>query len=96
LRESLVWIAQKPQDPGGCVGPAYHRGVKPPIEEGQGAVLVGIIQGNHLLEVCSRTSSLSQMGQGGLQRIVGFHEQRWILYVPGETEALLTQLVRRL
>jgi hypothetical protein len=96
LREGLIWIAQKPQAPGSCVGPAYHLGVKPAIEKGQGAVLVGIIEGNHLLEVFSRTSSFSQISQGGLQRIVCFHQERRILYVLGETEALLTQLLRRL
>src|SRR5262245_36585760 len=49
LRKCLIGVAQKPQEPNSCLASAYHLWVKPSIEEGQGAVLVGIIEGNHLL-----------------------------------------------
>ena len=50
-----------------------------PVEKGQGAVLLGVVEGNALLQVRSGRSQLSQPEQGHPQRIVGLQEEGRVL-----------------
>ena len=60
--QGLVRIAKRPQNQG-CNGQAGHPRVKA-IAEGMGTVLLRIIEGNALLQVCLGRGQLSQLGQG--------------------------------
>jgi len=53
----LVWIAEQPENPG-CIAEASDLGILS-IKEGQGAVLLGIIESNPLLEVFLGVTKLS-------------------------------------
>ena len=44
-----------------------------------GAVLLGVVEGNALLQVCSGEGQLSQTEQGVSQRLVGLQEERRVL-----------------
>jgi hypothetical protein len=64
--KGLVRITKMPQSPG-CMGKANHSGVLL-IEKGMGAVLLGAVEGNPLLEVLSGWDKLSQEVQSNSQR----------------------------
>ena len=48
-----------------------------------GAVLLGVVEGDPLLQVGSGSSQLSQIEQGGPQRTVGLQEERWVADAAG-------------
>jgi len=60
------------------------------------AMLVGLVEGEALLEVDAGQRKLSQIIQDRLQRGVDPHEARRVLLVLGQGEALLLELPRRL
>ena len=92
--QGLVRIAKKPQGQG-RIGEASHPGVMP-VEEGMGAVLLGVVEGNALLQVRAGRGKLSQTEQGRPQRIVGLQEESRVLHALGQAQELLPQLARRL
>ena len=49
-----------------------------------GAVLLGVVEGNALLQVLSGRDKLSEPVQGLPQRIVGPQEERGVLYALGQ------------
>ena len=59
-------------------------------------MLLGIIEGNALLEVLSGWGKLSEVEEGLSQSIVGLQEKDGVLYTLGQAEELLRQLPRRL
>ena len=81
--QGLVRIAKKPQGQG-CIGEASHPRVMP-VQEGMGAVLLGVVEGNPLLQVLSGWSKLSQIEQGHPQRIVGLQEESRVLCALGQS-----------
>ena len=67
-----------------------------PIEEGRGAVLLGIVEGNALLQVCSgRGQTLPARTRCSLAHGEPPEERR-VLDALGQAEKLLSQLPRRL
>ena len=83
-REGLVWIAEQPQGPG-HIGEAPDPEVQA-IVEGQGAVLLGIIEGEPLLQVRPSQGQLSQEVHRAPQRMVGHQEERRVVHALGQTE----------
>ena len=69
LPQGLVGIAQQPEDHG-RPAPAAHASVVP-IEDGQRAVLLGVVERQALLQVGARTEQLSRQETGGPERVVG-------------------------
>ena len=59
-------------------------------------MLLGVIEGNPLLQVCRAQGKLSQTEQGTPQCLVGFEEEERVLERLGQAEELLPQLTRRL
>ena len=55
-----------------------------PIEEGQGAVLLGVVEGNALLQVRAGRGELAQPEQGVPQRLVGLQEERRVVHALGQ------------
>ena len=93
--QGLVWIAKIPQGPG-CKGEASHPRVLP-VEEGQGAVLLGIVEGNRPAPSVSRAEVNSPRQNKVIpSAIVGLEEESWVLYALGQAEELLRQLMCRL
>jgi len=74
---------------------AHHSWVQS-VEEGQGAVLLEVVEGNALLLVCPGQGQLSQQEQRLPQHPVGRQEERRVLHALGQAEELLSQLTRRL
>src|SRR5262249_11552353 len=60
--QGLVWIAKYPQRLG-RMGESTHAVVQP-VEEGMGAVLLGIVEDHTLLQVRACRNKLSQQEQG--------------------------------
>ena len=52
-------------------------------------MLLGVVQGNALLQVLSGGGKLSETEQGQPQRMVGLHEEKWGLCALGQAEELL-------
>ena len=75
--QRLVRIAQHPQGKG-CIDPASHTRVLP-IEEGMGAVLLGMVQGNALLQVGTGRNKLAKIEQGISQRTVPLQGERRVV-----------------
>src|SRR5262249_33839394 len=61
-----------------------------------GAVLLGVVKGNALLQVLSGWDQLSKPAQADSQCTVGLQEEIRILWTLGQGEKLLRQLVCRL
>jgi hypothetical protein len=92
--EGLVRITKRPQDPS-YIGQARDPRVNP-IEEGLRTVLLGVVEGDTLLQVGSGRGQLSQEKQDAPQPPVGLHEECWVLRTVGQLEELLSQLMCRL
>ena len=56
------------------------------------AVVLGVVESDPLLQVSSGRGQLSDLEQSGLQRVVGFQEERRVLDLLGQGEELLPQL----
>ena len=61
-----------------------------------GTVLLGVVEGDALLQVRADSVPFSQKGQGIAQRDMGTREVCWILDTLSQTEQLFPQLPRRL
>src|SRR6266571_4605070 len=85
LLEGLVWIAERPQNEGGK-GEARHPAIKRSVEEGEGVMLLPIIQGARLFEVRAGRHEVSQLVQRNPKRIVGLEEESWVLPALGKGE----------
>ena len=72
---------------------AIHAGV-PSILKGVSAVLLGIVEGNSLLQVRSSGSKLPNVVEGASQCPVGFQEERRGMLALGQPEKLLPHLAR--
>ena len=91
--QGLVRIAKKPER-----GP-QKRGKTPQgpaIEEGMRAVLLGIVQGNALLQVRAGRGEFSTHRTRLPPCHMGLQQETGILYALGQVQALLCQFVRRL
>src|SRR5437867_6460479 len=88
--QGLVRIAKKPQ-PLGCKAPADHPGILG-IEEGQGAVLSRVVEGNTLCGLLANRDKLSQPAEGLPQRSVSLQKESRVLQALCEAEELLPQL----
>jgi hypothetical protein len=67
-----------------------------PTAEGQGVVLLRVVEGHPLLQVCSRRDHLSKSELAVPLRNVGLREEGRGLLASGQVEAPLHQLVHRL
>src|SRR4030095_17202587 len=65
-------------------------------EEALGAVLLGVVEGDALLQVRAGSVQYSQGEQGLAQRDMRIGEAGWIVDTLGQTEHLLSQLPRGL
>src|SRR5688500_18490662 len=92
--QRLVWITKHPQSPRGKAS-AHHPGVRPDAQ-GQGAVLLGVVESDRLLEVCSASGQISPIEQGGSHRPMCLQEKGRVLRTLGQVEKLFPQLLRRL
>src|SRR5712692_714067 len=79
--QGLIWIAKMPQGKGGKVQ-AHHPGVYP-IEEGQGTVLLKVVEGNALLQVRSGRDQFSQHEQRFPKCPMGRQQESWVLHALG-------------
>ncbi len=66
------------------------------IQKDVGAMLLGIVESNALLQVCTGDSELSQPYQGIPQHIVGHQQEFHLSYTLGQGQELLSQLACRL
>src|SRR5262249_35846120 len=89
----LVWIAKCPQDQR-QIGEALHSGVS--SSPRQRTVLLGVVEGNLLLQVRARRGPLRQKVQRLPDGEVRAHEEEWVVHALGQGEALLGQLPCRL
>ena len=92
--QGLARIAKIPQRLG-PKGEAVHPGVIA-IQKGVGAMLLGIVEGHALLQVCTGASELSQPYQGIPQHMVGHQQGLHLSYTLGQGQELLSQLACRL
>ena len=92
--QGLVRITEQPQ---GLrrVGQAPHPRVDPRAE-GQGAVLLRVVEGDTLLQVGASRDDLAKPEQARPERKMGFEEERRVVDPLGQAEALLRQFPRRL
>src|SRR6266853_802168 len=80
----LLWIAQQPQD--------HDR--KDPTSPT--AVLLEVVQGLPLLQVCAGSGQLTKPPQALAHLPVTGHKERWVTLALGQAEELLCQLKSRL
>src|SRR5882724_1704744 len=92
--QRLVRIPQQPQSPGRIAQALYFLVLS--VDGGESAMLLGIIEGNPLLEVRPGCGQLSTHQQRRPQCPVSRQEQSWVLDALGQPEALLLQLQRLL
>jgi hypothetical protein len=60
-----------------------------------GEVLLGVVEGHLLFQVCSGCHQLAEIKQRDAQCSVGLQEAHWLPFALGECETLLAQLTRR-
>src|SRR5262245_44243210 len=89
--EGLVWIAKHPQGQA-QPGQTEYPGVMP-IEEGMGAVLLGIVERQGLLQAFSGLDKLSKQEQSLPLRAVGLEQEGRVLYTLRQTQKPLLQFV---
>ena len=91
--QSLVRIAQAPQGHSG-ISSARHPRVLP-VADGMGMVLLGVVQGDPLLQMGLGSGELAQIVQGVPKGIVGLQEKRRVSDMLSQGEELVPQLPRR-
>src|SRR5262245_41670922 len=87
--QSLVWIAQNPQDPG-HIEEAAHLGV---LQSTRGATFLGIVESNRLFQVLSGQGKLSKPEQNNSQHVMGVQTEDRSVEVLGQAQVLLCQLM---
>jgi len=66
------------------------------MAEGQGAVLLGVVERNPLFQVCASLGKLSEGPQEQPQRQVSLQEGHWVLQALGQAEELFPEFTRPL
>src|SRR5262249_57554552 len=87
--QSLLWIAQQPQDRG-------RKLVSDDPPSDRGRVPLRVVQGYRLLQVRVGRRQLTKPEQALAHLPVTGHEERWVTLALGHAEDLLCQLLRRL
>src|SRR5438046_670609 len=93
--QRLVRITPQPQDQGHKLLTTYP-GVVPAIEQGMRAMVLGIVEGDAVLQVPVGRGQLSKRQHRGSQRVVGLQEERRNPGVLRQSEELFSQLTCRL
>ena len=88
LLQGLVWIAQQPSHVGRISAAAYAW-VLPTIEPGMGAVLLGLIESDTLVQMGPSWDQVSQEKPERPHAIVGLEEESWIVQALSQGEVLL-------
>src|SRR5438128_55795 len=91
--QGLVWVAQQPQEKT-CMIQATNR--VSPMDEGPRAVLLKVIKGFLLLQVCLGSGQISKPEQDMAHGKITPRKQHGILLALGPAEELLCQLARLL
>src|SRR5712692_5413300 len=81
-----------PQSHGRIVSARHPRVLA--VQQGMGLVLLGVVEGNGLLKVCSGRGKLAPPDQRISERKMSLQEQRGVLYALGQAEELLCQRAR--
>src|SRR5215470_1660655 len=93
-RQGLVGIAEKPEVMG-REAPAYDSRVLR-VQHGQGAMALGVPEGDPLRAVLTGTDEISHEVTMGPKRAMGGDQERRVLSVVGEPQQLRRQVLRRL